>query len=136
MDVEESLKRSKTLYKWFLITLKFLPFLLSFFHVLNSILSFFDIDLVILSYIAGVSFLPLVFMYLAAYVFGFCFYHRVFLHYIVLNNLINIYDYYIGIPVTDSGLLIIQLALLFIALVGSTLSYLKHKQHDYTTANK
>jgi hypothetical protein len=63
----------------------------------------------LLSYIGGVSVLPLLFLYLSSYAFGFCSYHRMFLHYVSLNWVLNIYDYYIGIPLSDKELLLMYL---------------------------
>lgn len=54
-----------------------------------------------LSYIGGISVIPLIFLYLASYMFRFCEYHRMFLHYIVFTWIINITDYYVGIPISD-----------------------------------
>ena len=59
-----------------------------------------------LSYIGGISVIPLVFLYLASYMFRFCEYHRMFLHYIVFTWIINITDDYVGIPImyhTENG---------------------------------
>lgn len=67
-------------------------------------------------------------MYTAAYVFRFCLYHRIFLDYAVLSTLITIYDYYIGIPVSDAGILSIQLVLFFIACV---IALIVHKYKTY-----
>ena len=129
MAAEENLK-SKRLYKAFLLLLKFLPLLLALVSVLNTVLSFFTIDLVILSYIGSVSLLPLIFMYLAAFVFRFCLYHRIFLDYTVVSTLITVYDYYIGVPVTDAGIMTLQLVLFFVACVVALITHLKHKKHD------
>lgn len=69
--------------------------------LVNAILSYFGIDLYILSYIGGVSIFTMIFLYLSSYVFKFCEYHRMFLHYVVVTWVINIIDYYIGIPIND-----------------------------------
>ena len=91
----------KLLYKVTVIVLKILPILLAFITLLNSILSYFNIDLVILSYIVGVSLISMLFIYIASYTFKFCEYHRIFLHYIVITWIINIIDLYIGIHIND-----------------------------------
>ena len=124
--MEESL-RNKRLYKVFLAVLKALPIAFALCAVLNTVLSFLAIDLVILSYIGGISFLSLLFMYLSSYVFNFCAYHRIFLDYAVINNIINVIDLYIGIPVTDLGMLCIQMIILFVVLVIALILYLKKK---------
>ena len=76
---------NKLLYKVTVIVLKILPMLLAFITLLNSILSYFNIDLVILSYIGGVSLITILFIYVAYYTFKFCKYHRIFLYYIVVT---------------------------------------------------
>ena len=56
---------NKLLYKVTVIVLKILLILLAFITLLNSILSYFNIDLVILSYIGGVSLITILFIYIA-----------------------------------------------------------------------
>ena len=129
MPVEESSVR-KSLYKVFLLLLKFLPFLLALVSVLNTVLSYFCIDLVILSYIGSVSLLPLIFMYIAAFVFKFCIYHRIFLDYIIVSTGLAVYDYYIGIPITDTSIVTLHLVLFFIAIVIALIAHIKEKKHD------
>ena len=77
---------------------------------------FFGIDSGIISTIGGISFLPLLFIYLTSFAFGFCVYHRMFLYYIVANNSVTLYDYYIGIPVSDGALFMIHLFVIGIFL--------------------
>ena len=91
MLVVENL-RSKLLYKIELRLLKIIPMVLAFTALLNSILSYFNIDLYILSYMGGISIFTMVFLYLSSYVFKFCEYHRMFLHYVVVTWIINTND--------------------------------------------
>ena len=128
--VAEGNLKSKSLYKAFLLLLKFLPLIMALCNVANTVLAYFCIDLVILTYICSVGFLPLIFMYLAAFVFGFCLYHRIFLDYTTTSTCITIYDYYVGIPVTDAGIMTLQLVLFFVACVVALIAHLKHKKHD------
>lgn len=97
MAKEGSLK----LHKITIGTLKVIPMLLAFTTLINQIFSFFGIDLEVLGYIGGVSLLPMIFLYLASYCFKFCNYHRMFLHYVVVCDVVAIIDYYIGIPVSS-----------------------------------
>lgn len=114
---EKSRLRSKKLYKVTLVLLKIIPMLLAFCYVLNTTLYVFGIDSYILSHIAGMSLLPMIFLYLTSYVFQFCKYHRMFLHYIVLNDIINILDVYFGENISDWTYISIHLILLFICLL-------------------
>ena len=96
-----------------IIALKIIPMLLSICALLNSLFGFYGIRTEFLSTIGGMSLLPLLFLYLASYVFRFCIYHRMFLHYIVVTDLINAVDYYIEIPINT-----IALFGLFVGITG------------------
>ena len=103
MDAEESL--SRVLYKAVIVAIKVIPILIATLFLVRSILSCIEIDVTWLSYVCGMSLIPLLFMYLVSYAFKFCTYHRMFLHYIVVNDAINYIDYYIGIPLQYHELL-------------------------------
>lgn len=121
----DNLKRNKTLYKIELGLLKILPMLIALIYFINSLLSQIGIDLPILSYIGGMSIIPIIFIYISSYVFKFCSYHRMFLHYIVLVDVINIYDYYVGINLDYRGM--ISLHLLLTVIVLGIILYLHQK---------
>lgn len=107
------------LYKIELCLLKIMPMLLAILYLMNTILSYFNIDFSILSFLGGISLIPLLFIYISSYVFRFCIYHRMFLHYIVVNDIINLFDWYFKIPISDKHLLCIQLiiACIFLFLI-------------------
>ena len=123
---------NKALYKIQLYLLKVIPIVMAFICLLNSILSYFDIDLPILSYIVGNSFLTIIYFYITSYVFKFCEYHRMFMHYTTITWIINIIDLYIGIPIEDLPYLLLQLIVagicLFIILYLYVKSNKKHSQ--------
>ena len=72
---------NKLLYKIELYLVKVIPMIYALLSLLNTTLSYFDINTVILSYIGSVSFITLLFLYITSYVFKFCEYHRMFIHY-------------------------------------------------------
>lgn len=135
MAVEERLK-DKTLYKLELYLLKIIPMLLALIAFLNTVLSYFDIDLVIWSYIGSVSLLPLIFLYMSSYVFRFCEYHRMFLHYVVITNVLNVYDYYIGIPISDRELIVLHMIITGISLFIILYLYVKSTKKSSTKSNR
>lgn len=116
---------NKTLYKIQLYLLKVIPMVMAFICILNSVLSYFDIDLPILSYIVGNSFLTIVYFYITSYVFKFCSYHRMFMHYTTITWIINIVDLYIGIPIGDLPYLLLQLIIAGISLFIILYLYVK-----------
>lgn len=125
MAVVESLK-SKVLYKIELILLKIIPMIMALLSLLNSILSYFlNTEIVIFSYLGGVSILTLAFLYLSSYVFRFCEYHRMFLHYVLITWIINITDHYVGIPISDLKYLCLQMIVAGISLFIILYLYVK-----------
>ena len=126
--VEAGRLRSKILYKIELLLLKIIPMLMALCSACNSILSYFDIDVVFINYIGGVSILPLVFLYLSSYVFKFCAYHRMFLHYLLITDIINVYDYHIGIPLDDLKYLCLHMIVTIISMFIILHLYINRKE--------
>ena len=125
MTMEEK-QVNKTLYRLLLLVAKVIPMLLAFLHFVNILFGYFNIDSTILTYLGGISFLPILFLYITSYALKFCAYHRMFIHYCVITNIINIYDEYVGIDIDNERyimlLLILTIIMLFITL------YLKLKR--------
>ena len=91
-------------YKATLGLLKIIPMLFALCDALNTLTCLLGLNITIFSYIGGVSFLTLTFLYLVSYVFRFCVYHRMFLHYVLVNNIIGTIEFTIGLPVGFLGL--------------------------------
>lgn len=124
---EKSRKIDRKLYMVELSLLKWLPSLIALVYFTNTLFSLFSIDLPILSYIAGVSLIPIVFIYISSYVFQFCVYHRLPLHYVVVNIIICSFDYYIGIPIHNKFIIILHCFVFLIFIFIMTLLYLISK---------
>lgn len=114
MVVEEKL--SKKMVKNFVLATKVLPMIIAAIYFLNSTISFFYGNDIPLNYLGGVSLLPILYLYLASYTFKLCEYYRMYLHYIVVINIINIYDYYIGIPIDDISMYLLCVLLTTITM--------------------
>lgn len=124
--MEERLRNKK--YKLFLIFLKIIPILLCCIYFLEIILGRFKIDCSILSIFSFTSFLPLVFFYSASYVFEFCEYHRMFLHYIAFITFYHAVDLYYKIPIDAAKVFIILMIITFIFMIITLYKYLKDKK--------
>lgn len=107
---------SKRLYKLMIGALKIIPMLLALCVIVNTILDFLCIDSFLMSLIGGVSIVPLLFLYITSYVFQFCIYHRMFLHYVLVNNILTYIDYYIGIPMSNGALFMLHMLLIGLLL--------------------
>lgn len=129
--MEERKVITKHLYKVELIILKFIPMLLALLYFLNTVLPYFNIDVRILNYLGGLSLIPLIFLYVSSYVFKFCFYHRIFLHYIVINYGITVYDEYIGIPLDNFKYVALNCIVAFLIIFIATCSYVnRHNKNS------
>lgn len=129
MVKEEGLK-SKTLYKVFLILLKYIPVVIAIAYILNTLLCYTSIDAPVLSNIAGISLFPWLFMYVATYVFKFCTYHRLLLYYVLLDDIINIKDYYVPIPIQDEEALMLHTALIGILVIILLINHVKNNKGE------
>lgn len=100
---------NKLMYKLELISVKYVPIITALLYTISMILSYLDMDVRIFDVIVGNSLITTVPMYISSYVFRFCKYHRMFIHYLVTVNIIDLIDVTVGIPVDDFNLLIIYL---------------------------
>lgn len=123
----QSRKLNKNLFFTEIKLIKILPFLIALIYFINIILNVFDVNLNSLSYIAGMSFIPLLFMYVSSYVFQFCEYHRLPLHYIVLTNILSIVGYEFDISVNIWSYIIVHSVLFGLAIAITLYLYLKDK---------
>lgn len=113
------------LKKLLILFIKVIPMILAGFAFANTLFAYYEIDALWMHYVAGTSVLTLIFLYMASYVFKFCEYHRMFLHYIVVCNVIDTIDTHFGIPVGDAEFLMLHLFLAFISMVIVLILFLK-----------
>lgn len=127
---------NKSLYKTALLYLKIIPILIAGLDFSHTVLSYYNVDIPAISYIAGISLLPIIFIFLTSYVFGFCSYHRIPIYYVITNNIICIYDEYIGIPISDRELLSVYISLLFLSIIVIIVDYVKSNKKYSSKFNK
>lgn len=113
-----------------ILVIKYIPMIISMFYILNTILCWLGIDAPVLSNIAGVSLLTWSFLFLSDIVFKFCIYHRMFLYYILVDDLLNIYDFYFGLPLSTVKVLEVHSVLIGLLLFSILYIYLKSYAKD------
>lgn len=117
----------KHLYKIEIWLLKVIPFTLSIFYLINSILITIGHPIYILLLISDVSLIPFIFLYLSSFVFKFCAWHRIPLYYIATVELFNLIDYWFLPHVTNNTILIIYCLLFGVfSIICGLLKYFKH----------
>lgn len=124
---------SKYQYKALLSFLKVLPMILAACGCINTYISFYGFELPLLSYIGGISFSGWLFVYLSAIVFKFCIYHRLFLYYVLLNNLLSVYEFEYGIPVGDAAFIRLYTFMTGAFLFAILFFYRRERHVKYST---
>ena len=110
MTVEENSRLSNyEKSKLFIGFLKILPMVLAGLFLLNTILSYFYIDWTILSYLASVGFIPWLFIMAASYKLHFCEHHRMFLWYILANNILCWTDMEFSLPISNWNFFVLHI---------------------------
>lgn len=130
------LNTKRSLHRLLLICVKYLPILISFFYLLNVVLYCCGVDTCVISIISGTSILTLVFMYICSALFKFCFYHRMFIHYILLNNVLNITLDVLCVSEDVTKVLTYNLILLGFCLFLIIYSYVKHNKNTVGENNQ
>lgn len=110
-------KFNVTTFKRFILTTKIIPILIAIVHLVNSILSFCGGNDIVLNYVGGISLLPIIYLYIASYALHLCNYYRMFLHYSVLIDVLNTYDFYIGIPLDDKDYIILIVGITIVTML-------------------
>lgn len=107
----------KGIYRIEILTLKVIPMILSLIYLTNTVLSYYLIDIPLFSWIGGISVLPWLFLYISSFAFHFCLYHRMFLYYIAVCNIIGYIDYHAGgICMSDRDLFLLHIIIAGISL--------------------
>lgn len=119
----------------FRITLKYAPAMMAVSCVINTTGAYFGYDTAVLSYVSGISLIPWLFMLVASIVFRYCIYHRFLLYYIMIDNIINIIDYYIVIPVEDYKILMIHYILLGVIVSVATYKHVRKIRYERKRQN-
>lgn len=103
-----------------------IPFILSIIFVINNILVFNGVKCNLFNYIGGTSLLVIIYFYIISWVFKFCIYQKMFIHYLLIVNIINTYDYYFVIPISDYMLFLTNLSTFGICVI--LYGYFKYKK--------
>ena len=92
----------------------------------DTLLSYFDYEGATISYI--IALLIWLFLYLSSFCFQFCRWHRMFLYYILVEGIINWYDYTYGILLGLRPMVAFQLGL-GIVFISIGLYFHQHDKH-------
>ena len=118
-------------YKMELSLLKIIPMLIAGMYMADTVLFCLDVSMALPSFFFGTSLLPLLFIYLSSFVFQFCEWHRIFIYYVFVINMLNYLSLYSAFCFDNDKMIAVHLivagACLFLAL------FLYVKSHQKTT---
>ena len=112
----------------FLIVIKWIPFIMSLLIVFNLIFDLIGIPTIIFSILGDSSLITVLFILLASFLFQFCVYHRLFIYYILLYDIISWLDY---IFIFDlSSKLFISISIIIFVIICIVTLYLHIKDNE------
>lgn len=126
----------KLMYKLELMSVKYTPMVVSLSILISLVLSYCDIDISILDSMLSASLIATVPMYISSYVYKFCKYHRMFIHYILIVHVIDTCDILFGIPASDFNLLLVYLIITGIFIFLILYLYIKYGDRHNTESVK
>lgn len=119
---------TKKSHKLLLFSLKLVPAIMAISYIMNVICADLMLSWVFIFHYLGLVIAPILFMYIASYVFKFCNYHRCFLHFIAVEEILNLTDYYFGIPVDNEVICNIHYANMTFFSVLFIILYIKKRK--------
>lgn len=125
---------NKDLYKVDLFLLKLLPMIMAFSYIIAQYAALFNIGsglilvLQIVTHYLGLLLAPMTFMLISSKVFQFCNYHRMFIYYILVIQLMNITNWYFKIPISNLAYNITQDVITVGFLLTALIMYIKKRR--------
>lgn len=108
----------KRQHKLMIFTLKILPAVMASSYLIELISTLLGFGTQVLINFIGMIAAPVLFMYLASYVFKFCEYHRMFIHYVLIIEILTTTKWYFPLIVTGTVLLNITFVLSVLLIIG------------------
>jgi hypothetical protein len=125
---------TKELYKVDLFLLKLLPMIMAFSYIIAQYAAYFNIGsgpifvIQVTTHYLGLLLAPMMFMLISSKVFQFCNYHRMFIYYILVTQLMNITNWYAKIPVSNFAYNITQDIITVGFLLTALIMYIKKRR--------
>ena len=132
--MNSNILKTKELYKVDLFLLKLLPVIMVISHIIASYGAIFKvvsgaaIIIQIVSHYLGLVIAPIAFMYISSHVFQFCNYHRMFIHYIAVIELMNVTNWYFQLPITNELYNGIQVTITIVFAILALVMYIKKRR--------
>lgn len=121
--MEQTTLRNKNLYKFTVSLLKLLPMVMVVSYFLMLLLFFTADRYIVIPHVLGTVIAPLVFIYLISYVFRYCAFHRMFIHYYAFIQLLNVIGHYNWLPTDGETTTLIHDGVTIVFIISATIMY-------------
>lgn len=91
---------------------------------------YFDSKYIVIPHLLGTVIPPLIFIYITSYVFKFCAFHRIFIHYYAFINILNTSDHYLHQYVDDNVVTFIHDSGTLIFIITAIIMYIYKYKKD------
>ena len=88
-------------HKLMILALKMLPAFMAGSYLASTITNYFGLGLQVFIHFSGMVVAPILFMYIASSVFHFCAYHRLFIHYVLITEMLTTLKWYFPFILTS-----------------------------------
>lgn len=96
-------------------------------YFMQPLCAYLGISFQIITHYIGLFLAPIMYLFISSIVFKFCWYHRLFIWYIMLVEGLNITDWYFVIPINDEDMCKIHFIITLLFLLGIVVYYIKKK---------
>lgn len=127
---EETPLKSKEMYKTTLILLKVLPIIMVIAYFLMLVCFYHFPTLMVVPHLLGTVGAPLAFIYITSYVFRFCAFHRIFIHYYAFINVLNVTHHYFANKLNYDLVTFLHETGTIIFLVSAVIMYIHKYKKD------
>lgn len=132
IEKEEKSLKSKEMYKITILLLKVLPMTMVFAYLLMLGCFYYAPEYVLIPHLLGTVFAPLAFIYITSYVFRFCAFHRIFIHYYAFISVLNVSDHYLEPYFNDNVVTLIHEGGTLTFVIVAIIMYIyKYKRDKY-----
>lgn len=121
--MEQTTLHSKSVYRITVKLLKLLPMVMVVSYFLMLFLFYTADRYIVIPHVLGTVIAPLVFIYLISYVFRYCTFHRMFIHYYAFIQLLNVIGHYHWLPTDGETTTLIHDGVTILFIISAVIMY-------------
>lgn len=105
-------------------SLKVIPAVMAVSQFMGPLCAYLGVGFQIGTHYIGLFLAPMMYLYMSSIVFKFCWYHRLFIWYMLLSEGLTITDWYFRIPISNEAICMVQFAIAAAFVLGVIIYYI------------